>query len=255
MLFLRWTPGTHIILLTLQNRTTMFMQKLLQEFSDSFFYIWTGFASFVPYLLAAIVVFIIGWIIASIVSGWVRQLIDAIKLNKLLESAGAGQAIQKSGMRLDASLFIAEVVKWFIVLVFLMVSLQLLNLNDVASFLGVKVLSYIGDVLIAILILIIGFILAGGVKKFIIITSHAMNVRSANFLGSLARYAIIVFAFAIALPKILALDPSTFVNLLANFVTPLVWGIALALGLAFGLGGRDVASRTIEKFTKEMSGK
>jgi hypothetical protein len=233
----------------------MFMENLGGVFSDSFYYLWSEFMTFVPHLLEAIVIFIIGWIVASVVGKLVRQLIDAIKLNKLFESAGAGHIMEKAGMRLDVALFIGGVVKWAIILIALMAATQLIGLTEVASFLSVKVLYYLGSVLIAILILIIGFILADAVKKLVIVSSHALNVRSANFLGSLARYAVIVFAFAIALPKILVLDSDTFFNLLVSFVTPLIWGVALALALAFGLGGKDIASRAIEKFTKEMSGK
>lgn len=233
----------------------MFTEQLGGAFYNSLTNLWHGFMSFVPYVLLALIVFIIGWIVATVVSKLVHQLIDAIKLNKLFESAGATKAMEKSGMRLDVSAFIAGVVKWFTIIFFLMVSLQILGLSDVAEFLSVKVLMYLGSVIVAILILVIGFVVADAVKQLVIASSRMMNVRSANFLGSLARYAIIIFAFAIALPKILVLDPNVFFSLLVSFVTPLIWGVALALALAFGLGGKDVASRAIEKFTKEMSGK
>ena len=72
----------------------MFIEQLGGVFSQSFYYLWDGFISFVPFFLAAVVIFIIGWIIASVIGKLVHQLIDAIKLNSLFESAGAGHAME-----------------------------------------------------------------------------------------------------------------------------------------------------------------
>ncbi|MES2930589.1 MAG: hypothetical protein V4665_02290 [Patescibacteria group bacterium] len=233
----------------------MFIQSWGGNLGDSLLSIWYGFMSFVPALLGAIILFIIGWIIGSVVGKAITQVIDALKVDKVFESAGAHEVMNRTGMRLHIGGFIGGLVKWLIVLAFLMASLQILNLTEVMLFLSDRVLSYLGGLLIAVLILIIGFIVANFVKQLVVVSAKAMNAPSANFLGSLARYAIIVFAFAIALPKILLLDSSIFFNLLISFIQPLIWAVALAFALAFGLGGRDVASRSIEKFTKEMSGK
>jgi hypothetical protein len=233
----------------------MFIQSWGGNLGNSLLSVWYGFMSFVPSLLGAIILFIIGWVVGSVVGKAVAQVIGALKVDKLFESAGAHEVMNRTGMRLNVGGFIGGLVKWLIIIAFLMASLQILNLTEVTAFLSGSVLSYLGGVLIAVLILIIGFVVANFVKQVVVVSAKAMNAPSANFLGSLARYAVIVFAFAIALPKILVLDSAIFFNLLISLIQPLIWAFALAFALAFGLGGKDVAARAVEKFSKEMSGK
>src|SRR3989338_1206604 len=149
---------------------------------------WGGFISFVPNFIFAILVFIVGWLIGSLIGKTVGQLISALKLDKLFQSAGADQMLARAGLRLDVGGFIGWLIKWFIILVFLMTSLEMLGLTQVNAFLRDSVLGYIPQVAIAALVLVVGGLVAEVVSKFMASTVKAANVQTANMVGSISRY-------------------------------------------------------------------
>lgn len=230
----------------------MFIYEWGDIFTMSLLNLWRGFAEFVPDLLGAVVVFIVGWILADWIGRLVTQLIDAVKLDKLLASAGLDEVVARTGYKLHTGGLIGGIVKWLIIVGFLMTSVRILGLTDVSMFLSGNVIGYLGQVLIAVIILIIGFVVANVVKRVVTAATMAVKGPSAQLVGSIARYAVIVFAFAIALPKLLILPQDTFLAILGGFVQPLIWGIALAAALAFGLGGKDAAGRAIERWNSKM---
>ncbi len=231
----------------------MFIQTWGEVFTASLQGLWRGFIDFVPGLLIAIILFIIGWVLGSLLSKIISQIITSLKIDKFFQSIGTDELMQKSGMKLNIGNFVGEIVKWATIIVFFMASLSFLGLSDVTSFLGGTVLMYLGQVLIAVIVLVIGFMVANLVRQVVTAAVMAVNGPSAQLIGSIARYAVIIFAFAIALPKILVLDQNTFFGVLASFIQPIVWGAALALALAFGLGGKEAAARAIEKFRSHTS--
>jgi hypothetical protein len=226
----------------------MFIQTWGEVFTSSLQGLWLGFVNFVPNLILAIIVFIIGWAIGSVVSKALAQVINALKVNKLFESVGFKDALAKGGFKLDFGAFLGEVAKWFIVVVFLMTSLELLGLDQVNNFLGNVVLGYLPQVFIAALILIIATVVSDAVRKVVSGSASAMGVRSARMAGSVAKWAIWVFAIIIALSE-LGIAP-TFMQIL---FTGIVAMLAIAGGLAFGLGGKEAASRAIEKAKNALS--
>ncbi len=216
-------------------------------FSDSLLNLWSGFISFVPSLLGAIIIFIIGWVVGSIVGKAIGQVVDALKLNKLFESAGATDLMNRAGMKLNVGGFIGGLVKWFIIIVFLMTSLEIMGLTQVNDFLREAVLFYLPKVIIASLVLIIATVIADTVQKLVQASAQAANVRGAKMVGSVTKYAIWTFAFIIALSELGI--ASAFMQIL---FTGLVAALAIGFGLAFGLGGKEAASRAVDKVSSNM---
>jgi len=220
----------------------MFIQTWGEVFSTSLQGLWYGFINFVPNLILAILIFIIGWAIGSIVSKALAQIVNSLRVNKLFESIGLKEALAKGGFKLDFGMFLGEIAKWFVVVVFLMTSLEVLRLAQVNNFLANVVLGYLPQVFIAVLILIIATLVSDAVRKMVEGGAAAMGVRSARMAGSIAKWAIWIFAIIIALSE-LGIAPA-FMQIL---FTGIVAMIAIAGGLAFGLGGRDAATKVIEK--------
>jgi small-conductance mechanosensitive channel len=218
-----------------------------EVFSTSLQALWLGFISFVPNLIIAIIVFIIGWVIASVVDKALRQVIGALKVDRLFQSAGVENAMNRAGIKLSVGGFIGSIVKWFIVVVFLMTSLEVIGLTQVNDFLREVVLQYLPQVIIAAFVLILASVISDAMKKIIVGSAKAAGIHSANMLGSIAYYAIWIFAFIIALSQ-LGVAP-TFMQIL---FTGIIAMLAIAGGLAFGLGGKDAAARSIEKIRGEM---
>ncbi len=227
-----------------------FLQNLGLVFQGSLLDLWYGFINFVPGLLLAIILFIVGWVVGSIIGKAIAQVIGALKIDNLFESAGADEVMTRMGLKLNIGKFFGLIVKWFIIIVFLMASLQIVGLTDVNDFLKAAVLLYLSKVIIAAIVLIIATVISEAMQKIVIASSKAANISSAHMLGSITRYAIWGFAIIIALSELGI--AAAFMQIL---FTGLIAALAIALGLSFGLGGKEAAARTIDSISKEMSGK
>ncbi len=225
----------------------MLIQSWSQVFALSLQSLWYGFVATIPKILLAVIVFIIGWIIATTLARLVTAGIDALKLDKLFSSTGADEALARAGWRLHIGGFIGWLVKWLIVLAFFIASVNILGLNQVSMFLS-DILAYIPQIIIAVLILVAGTIVADFARKVISGSAAIANVRSARMIGTVAYYAIWILAIVTALDKL-----GIFGYFGQILFTGLVFMLALALGLAFGLGGKDAASRMVSHMSEDLS--
>lgn len=226
----------------------MLIQTWGEVFSTSLQGLWLGFVSFVPNLIIAIIVFIVGWVVGSVVEKALANVIGALKLDRLFQSAGVSDVLAKADIKLSVGGFIGGIVKWFIVIVFLMTSLEVVGLTQVNEFLSEVVLRYLPQVVIAALVLILATVISDAMRRIITGSAKAANVRSANMLGTIAHYAIWTFALIIALSQ-LGVAPQ-FMQIL---FTGIIAMLAIAGGLAFGLGGKEAASKAIDRVKDQMS--
>ena len=228
----------------------MLLQSWSDIFTQSLMGLWYGFISFLPGLLGAIILFVVGWLVGSVIGKAITQLVSAVKVDKLFESAGASAFMNRAGIKLNVSGFIGIIVKWFIIVVFLMASLEVVGLTQVNDFLREAVLYYLPKVVIAALVLVIATILSDAMRKVVRASAQAANIRSAKMLGSITVYAIWAFAIIIALSELGI--ATAFMQIL---FTGLIAALAIALGLSFGLGGKDAAARVIENVREDLSKK
>lgn len=206
----------------------------------SFKDVWMGVASFIPNFLVAVILFLVGWFIAVILGQLVAQVIKAIKLDVALRSAGFDKVVEKGGFTLNSGIFIGALVKWFFIVVALVIALDILKLTAVTLYLREEVLPYLPKVIIAVLILLVSVVIAQFIQRLVVSSAKAANVTAADTLGLVAKWAILVFA---ALQAVNSLIDIMFV---LNFLNIIVMGVVFALALAFGLGGRDAAAKYIE---------
>lgn len=207
--------------------------------------VWATVAVFLPLFIGAVVVFVIGWVVAVALGKVVEQIIRVARLDALLSKLDFERTLERAGWKLNSGAFIGGLIKWFLIIVFLLASVNILGLTQVSDFLR-DVLLYIPNVVVAALILIISALLGDVVEKFVRGSVEAAGYRGA-FVGIMARWAIWLFAFAAAL---LQLGIAT--ALVQTVVTGLVAAMALAFGIAFGLGGKDVASDFLQKVRGEL---
>jgi len=210
--------------------------------------LWWSFIQFVPRLIVAIVFFIVGWVLGNLVAKAFEQVISALRVDKLFKSIGADDFFRRAGMNLNTGYFIGQVAKWFVIIVFLLPSLNLVGLDYISSFLKDDVLGFLPRVIVAALILIIATIVADALSRAINASAKAMSLRSANMLGVVAKYAVWIFAFIIALGQ-LGVAPAYMQILFAGIIGML----AVAGALAFGLGGKDAAGRFITKLGEDIT--
>jgi hypothetical protein len=224
----------------------MFLTTWANVLTESFQGLFYGLVGFLPNLLAAIIIFIIGWLIGAGLGRVVEQVVSAIKVDKALRAAGVERVVERAGWKLNSGAFLGFLVKWFFIIVFLTASLEVLHLTQVTAFLTTVVLGYLPQVIVAVLILLVAAVVAEAAQRVVTGAAMAAHMKSANFLGAIARWAIWVFALLAALDQ---LGVSPFIQTL---FTGLVVALALAFGLSFGLGGQQAAARFIEKMAKEM---
>lgn len=215
-------------------------------FTQSLQTLWWSFVQFTPKLVLAIVFFIIGWLLGSLVARAIEQVFGSLKIDKMFSSVGADNFLRRAGMNLNTGKFVGEVVRWFIIIVFLLPSLNLVGLYDVSAFLQEDVLGYLPQVIIAAFVLIIAAIVSEALSKGVGATGKAMNLKSANLLATVAKYAVWVFAIIIALGK---LGLGDYMSILFSGIIAM---IALGGALAFGLGGKEHASRLLSKLGEEV---
>jgi len=217
-------------------------------FNTSLQDLWWGFIQFAPKLIVAIIFFIIGWILGSLVAKAFEHVINALKVDKLFASIGMDDFFRKAGMNLNTGYFIGQVVKWFVIIVFLLPSLNLVGLDYISFFLKDDVLGFLPRVIVAAFILIIATIVAEALSKVVNSSARAMNLHSANMLGTVTKYAVWIFAFIIALGQ-LGVAPAYMQILFAGIIGML----AIAGALAFGLGAKDAAGRFVAKIGEDIA--
>lgn len=218
--------------------------------SDAFSTVGSGVVAVLPKIVLAIVIFVAGWIIAAVIARVIEQVFKAIKIDRALEAAGLGDLVSRAGYTLNSGAFIGALVKWFVIVAFLIVSLDLVGLSQVNDFLQGTVVYYLPKVIAAALVLVIGGILAEVVQKGVAGSVRAAGVHSAGFFSGIARWAVWVFTILIALQHLGVVGPFA-----QTLFTGFVAMIAIAGGIAFGMGGRDAAARYIEKLREEISTK
>ena len=216
-------------------------------FNASLQNLWLSFVEFTPKLIVAIVFFIIGWFLGSLIAKALEQVFASLKIDSLFRSIGAEGFFRKAGMNLNSGYFVGQVVRWFVIIVFLLPSLNLVGLDEVTAFLKDSVLGFLPQVIIAAFVLIIAAVVSEGLSKAVLATAKAMNLKAANMLGVVAKYAVWIFAIIIALGK---LGLGDYMSIL---FTGIVAMLALAGALAFGLGAKDHASRFLSKIGEEAS--
>jgi len=222
---------------------TTWADVLSQSFQNLFY----GSVSFIPNLVIAIVIFIVGWLVGVGLGRVVKQIVDALRVDQALKATGLEHILSRAGFALDSGRFLGFLVKWFFIIVFLMAALDVLpNLTTVNLFIKDAVLGYLPHVIIAVLILLVAAVLADAAQRVVEGSAKAASLHSAGLIGKVARYAIWIFAILAALDQ---LGVSPFIPTL---FTGVVVALSLAFGLAFGLGGQASAARALDKFQSEI---
>ena len=207
----------------------------------------TGAADYVPKIIVAFIVIIVGWLIGAMLGRLVSRLMRVLKVDGFLKSAGTDDLFIKVGIKLNSGAFVGGLVKWFVIVLFLLASFNILGLDQVNTFLQ-SVLDFLPKLIVSVLILLVGAVVADAVNKVVVRGAKDAGVTTAQMLGGIAKWAILVFAVLISLDQVNITD-----NLSNILFISFGAMIAIAGGLAFGLGGREVAGRYIEKLEKDFS--
>ena len=217
----------------------------IQDWGDAIFVALTNalntFLTAIPLVIGALVILIIGWIIASLVARGVRALLERAGADRVFAERG-GDVYGSRSKQIKPSVVTSEIVKWIIRFVFLVAAANALGMPQVSALLN-QVLLWIPNLLVAAVILLVAPIIARFLRGLIEVGAGNMGFTNAPLLGRIAEVAVVAFAVLIAVDQLgIAAD------LLNILFTGVVAALALAFGLAFGLGGRDVAAEVTQQW-------
>lgn len=216
----------------------------------SFQNLWVGVVGFVPNLVISVVILIFGWFVGALFGRAISQVFKSLKVDGALRRAGLESFLRRGGIDLDSGAFIGGLVKWFVIVIFLVAALDVLGLSEVNSFLQTVVLGYLPRVLVAALVLLVAGAIGDVTGRIVVTSARTAGIGSAHFVGVVAKWSIWIFAILVALSQLgIAAEFSQ------TLFTGVIIAVSLALGLSFGLGGQEAASRFIEKIRGEISNK
>ncbi len=208
----------------------------------------TRLGNYLPRLLGALVIIVLGWIIARWVRTGVSKLLTAIRFDELAARSGVDDALKKGGVELTLNGVIAGLAYWLIILITLLAAVDTLGLTVASDMLN-NVVLYLPNVVVAVIILMLGALFANLIRGMVGTYLAGAQVNGAGAISAMAYYAIIVFTASVALVQ-LGIGRELVV---AAF--QIAFGaVCLALALAFGLGGRDWASRMIDRTFPKAGG-
>ncbi len=200
-----------------------------------------GILVFLPDLLGALLILILGWIVARISRAAVARGLKIVKFPVLAEKAGIDGFLEKGGLKRTSTDLLAALMYWLVMLVVLLVAVQYLEL-EAASLLLRDVLDFIPNIIVAVIVLVVGLYAANFVAALVRTAAANAGIEEAGFVAALSRYALIIFTFAIALNQL-----KIGREIVANGFLILFGAACLAGALAVGLGGREVVGRYLEE--------
>ena len=220
------------------------MQQQLDVFLASLTSFWTQLAGFVPQLLAALVLLFVGWILANLARTGVVKLLDILRFNSLAEKTGIEAFLKQGHLDISLGRIIANLVYWVIIFVVIVTVANSLGLHMVAELFN-KVVLYIPNLIVAILVLVFGVLVARFINRLVFAYLNNIGLQGSLTISTLAEYAVIIFVVFVALEQ---LDIGT--TLLTAAFQIGFGAIGLAFALAFGLGGREWAASVIKRMTE-----
>jgi hypothetical protein len=208
--------------------------------------LWQTFLNFIPQLVGAIVVFLVGWIFAIGVGRLIAEILNRLSLDKIFKQTGWTEALEKADLKVSASAFIGGIVKWVLVVVFLLVSVEILGLVQFAAFIK-SVLDYLPNVVVASLIFAVTVIVVDIVEKIVRTTIEGIKIGYGQVVSMIVKWSIWIFSSLAILYQLGIARP-----FMETLFQGLVYTLVIAFGLSFGLGGKDVASEILRDIKDKL---
>lgn len=197
--------------------------------------------SFLPNVLIAVIIFALGWLSGSVLGRAVSHLVATLRIDTILHKAGMDKISDRAGIKLTVAGFFGGLVKWLVIVSFTIASTEILGLVEVTQLLR-EILLYIPQVLVAAIVLVMAALIADFVANIIEHSTKATGMKG-HFAAQFAKWAILLVGGVF--PALTQLHIAS--GLIEVLFAGIVFAVSLALGLSFGLGGRDAAAKAIEK--------
>jgi hypothetical protein len=205
----------------------------------------TRIMAYLPVLAGALVILIVGWLVAKAIRGLVDWLLKLTRFDALADKAGISEVLRKGDLKISAREVVSSIVYWLIIIMVLVMTVDALGLPKASDVLA-SLFAYVPNVIAALLVLVVAMFLASFVSGIVRTAAGNANLPKPQVFAGISRWAIIIFAVTISLEQ-LGIAP-LLVTATFNII---LGGVCLALALAFGLGGKDAAAKYLEELRKK----
>jgi hypothetical protein len=197
--------------------------------------------AFLPNVIIAVIIFALGWAFGSVLGRAVSHLVSVLRIDNALHKAGMDTVSERAGVKITVSGFLGGIVKWLVIVAFTIASAEILGLTQVTQLLR-DILMYIPQVIIAAIVLVMAALVGDFVSRLV---KHSVNATGmkGDFAAAVSKWAIIIVGGIFPALTQLRIAP----GLVEVLFTGIVFAVALALGLSYGLGGKEAAAKSIEK--------
>jgi len=208
--------------------------------------LWVGFLYFIPNFVGAVIVFVVGWFVASWVGIAVTQVLNWLRLNQVFAKGKWDEALEKARIKADVAGFIGQVCRWILVITFLSASVEVLGLVTFAALLT-KVVAWLPNVIVAVLMMVVAVIVADILEKVVVASLVKAKMKRTHLVSLAVKWSIYIFSlFAI----LMQLDVASL--LVQTLFTGIVAILVIAGGLALGLGAKDVVKDLLEDLVRKL---
>lgn len=202
--------------------------------------------AFIPALIGALLILLVGWIIATVVRNILIRVLAAVHFEQAMDRTGVTGLLQRGGVRANAAGVLVGLVYWFILLIFMVAAANALGVPAITSILNAIVL-WLPQLFVALLVVIVGALIARFVGDLVRTAMDGAGISGGAILAAIARYAILAFVAIIALNQI-----GVGAVIVQTLFASVMLALALALALAFGLGGRETAKNIVDSWYTSM---
>lgn len=196
---------------------------------------------FLPNFITALLIFIVGIIFGMVLKVLFLRFFKAIGLDKLSERSGVIELLRKGGIRDSASVLLSRIIEWITIIVFAGISMKALEVSTVEQIFE-RILLYLPNVFVAVLLLLFGYLLGNFLGRAALIASVNAGIKVSGLIGRFVKFTVLVLSGTMALEQ-LGIGRETVVIAF----TIIFGGIVLALAIAFGFGGKEIARTYLEK--------
>ncbi|CAE6922636.1 CmpX [Pseudomonas marincola] len=201
--------------------------------------LWTKVAGFIPNLFVALILVLLGFVVAKLLDTLLSKLLGKLGLDRLMAGTGLTKILARAGIHAPVSTLIGRIVYWFVLLIFLVSAAESLGLERVSATLDVLAL-YLPKVFGAALVLVVGVLLAHLVSGIVRGAADGVGLDYAGGLGRIAQGLVIIISISVAIGQ---LEVKT--DLLNNVIAIVLISVGLAVALALGLGSREIAGQIL----------
>ena len=225
------------------------MKEQVQIFLESYQEFLNQIAVTLPKIIGAILILLIGWIIAKLLKKAIVKLLQIIKLNTLSEKVGIEKFLKEGGLKKTAADLIGSLFYWIIMLTVILAVFNLLQLNSAQELFN-SIILFIPNIMVSLIILLIGLYAAKFISNVLSTSLKNMKDKTAEIIEKIAYYSIVIFTVFLVLGQLKIAQ-----SIITNAFILVFGAICLAFGLAFGLGGKETASDVLKSINTKKEDK